>query len=63
VRQAGEAFTGYILSIVGPDSISGCTQGAQITFRINGIPAVETSVNALAGGAPGSGGSFRLTQS
>jgi hypothetical protein len=63
VRRAGENFTGYILSVVGPDSISGCTQRAQITFRIDGLPATETSINLLAGGAPGSGGSFRLTQS
>jgi hypothetical protein len=63
VRHAGETFTGYILSIVGPDSISGCTQDAQITFTINGRPAAETSVNHLAGGAPGRGGSFRLTES
>jgi hypothetical protein len=63
VRRAGETFTGYILSVVGPDSISGCTQGAQITFMINGRPAAETHVNHLAGGAPGRGGSFRLTQS
>jgi hypothetical protein len=62
VRQA-EDFTGYILSVVGPESIGGCTRDAQIAFTINGRPATETSVNHLAGGAPGSGGSFRLTQS
>jgi len=62
VRQADHAFTGYVLSVVGPDSISGCTQGAPITFRINGRPANETSVNDLGPPPPGSGGSFRLTQ-
>jgi hypothetical protein len=62
VRRA-DSFVGYILSVVGPDSISGCTQDAQITFTINGRPATETSVNSLARGAPGSGGMFRLTQS
>lgn len=62
VRRAG-TFTGYILSVVGPDSINACTEGAQITFRINGRPAAETHLNDLTGGAPGSGGSFRLTQS
>jgi hypothetical protein len=63
VRSAGENFTGYVLSVVGPDSIAGCTQGAQITFRINGRPAPETALNELSGGAPGSGGSFPLTRS
>jgi hypothetical protein len=63
VRRVGEDFTGYILSVVGPDSISGCAQGAPITFRINGRPATETTLNTLTGGAPGSGGSFRLTRS
>jgi hypothetical protein len=63
VRHAGEHFTGYILSVVGPDSIRGCSQGAQITFRISDRPAAETSVNRLTPPAPGSGGSFRLTQS
>lgn len=62
VRQA-ESFTGYILSVVGPDSRSGCAKDAPITFRVDGQPANETYVNHLAGGAPGSGGSFRLTQS
>jgi hypothetical protein len=63
VRRAGDNFTGYILSVVGPDSTSGCAEGAQITFRINGRPAAETTLNRLTGGAPGSGGSFRLTRS
>lgn len=63
VRRAGENFTGYILSVVGPDSINGCTQDAEITFQVNGRPATETYPNQLTGGAPGSGGSFPLTQS
>ncbi|MDP9333508.1 MAG: hypothetical protein M3Q30_09400 [Actinomycetota bacterium] len=37
-------FTGYVLSVVGPDSIAGCTRGATLTFRINGRPAVHTRV-------------------
>jgi hypothetical protein len=62
VRQA-ESFVGYVLSVVGPDSISGCAEGAEITFTVNGRPANETYVNNLAAGASGSGGRFRLTQS
>jgi pimeloyl-ACP methyl ester carboxylesterase len=45
-RRAG-SFAGYILAVVGPDSIPGCTRGATLTFRVNGEPAVETSVNDL----------------
>lgn len=37
-------FTGYVLSVVGPDSIAGCTRGATLAFRINGRPAVHTRV-------------------
>jgi len=39
------SFTGYILAVVGPDSIAGCDRGAALTFRIDGQPAAETSVN------------------
>ena len=36
--------TEYILAVVGPDSIPGCTRGATLTFRIDGRPAAPTSV-------------------
>jgi hypothetical protein len=36
-------FAGYILAVVGPDSIAGCTRSAPLTFRINGRDAVQTS--------------------
>lgn len=62
VRQS-ESFTGYVLAVVGPQSINGCAQDGQITFLIDGRPATETSVNGLSAPPPGSGGSFRLTQS
>ena len=45
--RRGGSFSGYIMSVVGPDSIAGCTAGATITFRIGGKPAVDTAVNAL----------------
>jgi hypothetical protein len=35
----GRDFTGYVLSVVGPDSIDGCTTGAHIAFRVDGEPA------------------------
>ncbi len=43
-RRSG-SFAGYVLAVVGPESISGCLRGAIITFRIEGRPAVETSRN------------------
>ena len=38
------AFTGYVLAVVGPDAVAGCTRGARLTFRIDGRPAADTSV-------------------
>ena len=43
----GGSYSGYILAIVGPDAVPGCTRGATITFRINGKPARETATNDL----------------
>jgi hypothetical protein len=43
-RRAG-SFAGYVLAVVGPESIPGCTRGATLTFRVEGRPVVETSVN------------------
>jgi hypothetical protein len=37
-------FKGYILSVVGPDAIPGCTRGAPIAFRVDGKPATPTNV-------------------
>jgi hypothetical protein len=45
-RRSG-GFAGYVLAVVGPDSIPGCERGATLTFRVNGKPAVETSRNDL----------------
>ncbi len=44
VRRTGN-FSGYILDVSGPDSITGCTRGAALTFRIDGRRATETNVN------------------
>lgn len=43
-RRSG-SFAGYVLAVVGPESIPGCVRGATLTFRIDGRPAVETSTN------------------
>ena len=55
-RRSG-SFTGYILDVVGPDVIGGCTRGATLTFRIDGLPAVETAVNT----PPGQNAALDLT--
>jgi hypothetical protein len=55
VRRTG-SFSGFTLSVVGPDSIPGCTRGGTITFRVNGRLALDTAVNE-----PGSAGTLDLT--
>jgi hypothetical protein len=39
--RAGRDFTGYVLSVVGPDAIDGCTSGATIAFRVDGTSAAR----------------------
>jgi hypothetical protein len=60
VRDAGE-FSGFVIAVVGPDAIRGCTRDGTISFRAARQPANETAVNRLTAGASGSGGSFDLT--
>jgi hypothetical protein len=55
VRRTG-SFSGFSLSVVGPDSIPGCMRGGTITFRVNGRLALDTAVNE-----PGSTGRLDLT--
>jgi pimeloyl-ACP methyl ester carboxylesterase len=43
-RHTG-SFSGYILAVVGPDSVPQCERGAPLTFRIDGRLAVESTVN------------------
>jgi pimeloyl-ACP methyl ester carboxylesterase len=45
VRRTG-SFSGYTLTVVGPDSVAGCEPGATLTFRLDGRPAANTAVNA-----------------
>jgi hypothetical protein len=61
VRTAGEDFTGYILNVVGPDSIAGCARGATLMFLVDGKRAAQTTKNTLTAPTSGSGGSFDLT--
>ncbi len=53
VRRTGN-FSGYILDVVGPDSMAGCDDSATLTFSIDGQPAIETGVNnpGHSGGPP-----------
>src|SRR5204862_4053110 len=44
-RRTGN-YSGYILSVVGPDSVAGCARDGTPTFRIDGQPAT----NAPGGG-------------
>lgn len=43
--RAGGGFRGYILNIVGPESISTCAAGAVITFLVGDARASQTAVN------------------
>ena len=42
-QRSDADFAGYILAVVGPESIAACARGAHLTFRINGRPAAETA--------------------
>ncbi len=44
VRTNGD-FTGFSLSVVGPQSVAGCTEGGTVTFRVDGRQTVTTTVN------------------
>jgi hypothetical protein len=55
VRRTG-SFSGFSLSVVGPDSVRGCARGSTITFRVNGRPTLDTAVNEA-----GRSGSLDLT--
>lgn len=45
IRNNG-SFSGYLLSVVGPDAIPECLAGATITFRVDGRTANETALNS-----------------
>jgi pimeloyl-ACP methyl ester carboxylesterase len=58
LRRTG-SYSGYILAVVGPDSVPGCTRGATLTFRIDGKEAVQTALNST--DRPGARQPFDLT--
>ena len=47
LRYADETEGYYTLIVGGPEAIPACTDGAEITFRVDGKPAAETTVNSL----------------
>lgn len=49
-------FMGYIMSVVGPETVAGCRAGASLEFRVDGVPAVETRTNS-----PGQSSQLDLT--
>lgn len=49
IRRTGN-FWGYILGVVGPDSVDGCQRDATVAFHIDGQPAWETALNDGRGG-------------
>jgi pimeloyl-ACP methyl ester carboxylesterase len=50
-------YSGYILTVVGPEPVPGCEQGAEIRFFIDGEEAVQTATN---GGGDDNRGAFDL---
>jgi pimeloyl-ACP methyl ester carboxylesterase len=50
-RRTG-SFSGYILTVVGPEAIAGCREGAPITFHALGATTLQTEPNALGDQTP-----------
>jgi pimeloyl-ACP methyl ester carboxylesterase len=44
--RASGSFEGFILNVVGPDAVAGCSEGAPLSFVVDGIAARETRHNA-----------------
>ena len=42
--RASDGFTGYVLAVVGPDSIAACIRGARLSFHVNGKVAASAPV-------------------
>jgi hypothetical protein len=54
LRAGDEVERFYTLIVSGPESVAGCTAGAQLSFRLDGREAVQTAVHNLTGDAGGS---------
>jgi len=53
LRYGNDVERFYTLIVAGPESISGCAEGARLTFRLNGDLAAETAVKDLGRGSEG----------
>jgi hypothetical protein len=53
LRYSDDLENLYTLAVAGPESVAGCAEGAEITFRLDGEPAAETAVNDLGRGSEG----------
>ena len=49
MRRSG-TFVGYVIAVVGPESVPGCTRDVTLAFRVDGQPAKHDPVaNRLPG--------------
>lgn len=53
LRHGDQVERFYTLIVAGPEAVAGCDEGATLTFRLDGDPAVETAVNDLGAGSEG----------
>jgi hypothetical protein len=53
LRAGDEVERFYTLIVAGPAAVPGCTEGARLSFRLNGEPAAESAVSDLAAGSAG----------
>jgi hypothetical protein len=53
LRYGDDVERFYTLIVAGPEAISGCAEGARLTFRLDGNRAAETALNDLARGSEG----------
>jgi hypothetical protein len=42
--RSSEGFVGYVIAVVGPDSVPGCTRDAAVTFLVDGKPSKHDPV-------------------
>jgi hypothetical protein len=53
LRPGGVTEGLFTLIVAGPEAVPACAEGATLTFRLDGEPAIETTVNDLGAGSAG----------
>jgi hypothetical protein len=53
MRPGGVTEGLFTLIVAGPEAVPACAEGATLTFRLDGEPAIETTVNDLGAGSAG----------